>query len=573
MSLTTRLCVFLLLVSSSFATILNKTWWNNTVFYQVYPRSLYDTNADGIGDLKGITAKLSYFMESGINAIWLSPIYPSPQVDFGYDISNFTDVDPIYGSLEDFKELLAKAKRLGLKLVLDLVPNHTSDKHPWFQKALKGDPKYKHYYMWADGKNKDDKTPPNNWISVFSDSAWTYIDSLKQWYLHQFDYRQPDLNFSNPDVREEMENVLKFWLDLGIDGFRVDSTAFIFEDKELRDEPRSYDPNATPRDYTYLNHIYTLDQLPTYELLGTWRKYVDQYADERNQDQKLMVMEAYTSLPHTILYYHYNLTPFNFEFIRNITVNSSAQFVKDEMDLWMNSMPTGEVANWVMGNHDNPRVASRFPGRSDQMTMLSMIMPGLAVTYNGDEIGMVDKRDISWNNTQDPQACNAGKEHYKAISRDPERTPFQWDGTKNAGFSKANSTWLPVNENYKTLNLYNQIRAHESHYKIYKTLAHMHRKDPALTEGSYRSFTTNNGTVLGVIRNSGCRTVLLLINFKDDISQRIDLSGKGLPKKMMIKVSSLGSCLRKGLQVSIKNIHLPKKAAVVYTSLNFHCIC
>ncbi|KMQ90254.1 maltase 1 [Lasius niger] len=531
MSLTTRLCAVLLLVSSSSAEILNKSWWNNTVFYQVYPRSLYDTNADGIGDLKGITLKLPYFVESGINAIWLSPIYPSPMVDFGYDISNFTNVDPIFGTLGDFKILVAKAKKLGLKVVLDLVPNHTSDEHPWFQKALKGDEKYKNYYMWADGKDKDDKTPPNNWISVFSGSAWTYAPSQKQWYFHQFDYRQPDLNFSNPDVKEEMQNVLKFWLDLGIDGYRVDSAVFIFEDKELRDEPRSYAAGATPRDYTYLDHIYTTDQLPTYELFGSWRKYLDEYADEHNQDQKMMVMEAYTSFPHTMQYYDYDVTPFNFMFIINVTNSSSAQYFKQEIDLWMNSMPKGDIANWVLGNHDNHRVASRYPGRLDQMTMLSMILPGMAVTYNGDEIGMVDLANISWADTKDPEACNAGIEHYAAISRDPERTPFQWDATKNAGFSKANSTWLPVNANYKTLNLLRE-KSHESHYKIYKTLAYMHRKEPALTEGSYRSFTANNGTVLGVIRNSGSRTVLLLINFKDDIPQQVDLSAEGLPPKM-----------------------------------------
>ncbi|XP_029679967.1 maltase A2-like [Formica exsecta] len=347
MSLTIRLCALLLLVSGLSAEILNKSWWNNTVFYQIYPRSLYDTNADGVGDLKGITLKLPYIAETGVNAIWLSPIYPSPMVDFGYDISNFTGIDPVFGTMEDFKDLLVKAKKLGLKVVLDLVPNHSSDKHPWFQKGLQGNEKYKNYYMWADGKDKDDKTPPNNWISVFSGSAWEYVDSQKQWYFHQFDYRQPDLNFSNPDVRDEMKNVLKFWLDLGIDGFRIDSAPFIYEDPELRDEPRSYAAGLTPRDYSYLDHIYTVDQKPTYELFGDWRKYVDDYADEHNQDQKMMVMEAYTSFPHTMEYYNYNVTPFNFAFIINVTINSSAEVYKEKIDGWTNSMPSGKIANWV----------------------------------------------------------------------------------------------------------------------------------------------------------------------------------------------------------------------------------
>ncbi|EZA54318.1 putative maltase D [Ooceraea biroi] len=293
-------------------------------------------------------------------------------VDFGYDMSDFVNVDPIFGSLQDFQTLLKRAKKLGLKVVLDLVPNHTSDKHVWFQKALQGNKKYKNYYVWADGKNKDAQTPPNNWISVFSDSAWTYVESQKQWYLHQFDYRQPELNFYNPDVQEEMKNVLKFWLDLGIDGFRVDSAPFIYEDAKLRDEPRS--------------------------------------------------------------------------------------------------------------------------------------------------------------------------------------------------FSTANSTWLPVNQNYKQLNLANEKVADESHYKIYKTLTHMHRTEPALTEGSYRSFTTNDNTVFGVIRNSGSRFVLLLINFNDDQSQVVDLSAEGLSARMTVKVSSLESHVKAGTMVDVCEIPLPAKAAVVYAS-------
>ncbi|XP_012529302.1 maltase 1 [Monomorium pharaonis] len=567
MSWSIHLCAILLLASNSFAKIHNKAWWNNTVFYQVYPRSLYDSDGDGIGDLKGITSKLEYFAETGINAIWLSPIYPSPMVDFGYDISDFVDVDPIFGSLENFKVLLARAKELGLKVVLDLVPNHTSDKHVWFKKALQRHPRYKNYYIWAKGKNKDDKTPPNNWISVFGDSAWTYVESHKRWYFHQFEYRQPDLNFRNPLVRAEMINVLKFWLDLGIDGFRVDSAPFIYEDPKLRDEPRSFAEGTTPRDYNYLNHIYTTDLEETYELFEEWRQFADLYAAVHNQDQKLIVMEAYTNLENTIKYYDYNVLPFNFEFIIKLKAQSTTRDFKREMDIWMDLMPKGEVASWVLGNHDNPRVASRFPNRVDQMTMLSMILPGMAVTYNGDEIGMVDKRDISWIDTQDPQACIAGQAKYQNISRDPERTPFQWDATKNAGFSTANSTWLPVNQNYKTLNLANEKAAAESHYKIYKTLAYMHRTEPALTEGSYKSITANNDNVLGVIRSNVWRVVVLLINFSNDRPQVVDLSQEGLPSNLKVKVASLGSNVKPETIVDIKKISLPAKAAVVYTTI------
>ncbi|KAL0120270.1 hypothetical protein PUN28_008137 [Cardiocondyla obscurior] len=487
-------------------------------------------------------------------------------VDFGYDISDFTGVDPIYGTLDDFKKLVARAKELGLKVVLDIVPNHSSDQHEWFKKALSGDQKYKDYYVWADGKNKDDKTPPNNWISVFDGPAWTYVDAVKQWYLHQFDPRQPDLNFYNSDVQAEMIKVLKFWLDLGIDGFRVDSAAFIFEDERLLDEPRSNIQGLTSRNYNFLRHIYTFDLSANYKLFEEWRNFADVYSDTNDQDQKMMVIEAYTDLDHTIEYYKYNVLPFNFKFIRNLTAASTANDYKREMDEWMNSMPKGEVANWVLGNHDNPRVASRFPGKSDHLTMLSMILPGMTVTYNGDEIGMVDKRDISWENTQDPQACNAGQENYRNISRDPERTPFQWDSTKNAGFSKADSTWLPVNKNYKKLNLAKQVKARRSHYKLYKTLALMHHKEPALTEGSYKSFVANDNSVLGVIRSNGCRTVLYLLNFTKK-SQTLNLSGEGLPSLLVVKASDVDSNVKTSKLVNVDKIRLPAKAAVLYTSL------
>ncbi|XP_025263076.1 maltase 1-like [Camponotus floridanus] len=568
MSLTTYFCAAFLLVSSSSAEIYDKLWWNNTVLYQISPRSMYDTNGDGIGDLKGITSKLHYIVDSGNDVIRLSPIYSGPKDNFGSSISNFTKIDPIFGTMDDFHSLLTQAHKLDLKVILDIVPNHSSDEHPWFQKALQGDEKYKNYYMFAEGKNKDNITPPNNWISKFDGPAWTYVDSLGEFYLHQYGPGLPDLNYSNPEVLEEMTNILKFWLDTGIDGFSVYSAPYIFEDKELRDEPRSYVTGATPQDYSYLNHIYTMDQERTHELVRNLRTAMDKYVDERNGVEKMLLIEADTSLLHIIKYYADYTLSLNFDLIKNVTVNSSADDVKKEIDLFINSLPSGEVPNWLLGNYDNPRVASRFPDRVDQMTMLSMILPGIAVTYYGDEIGMVDNNNISYAQTQDPEARNAGKEHYAAVSRDPERTPFQWNAEKNAGFSTADSTWLPVNSNYKQLNLKEEMGIKNSHYDIYKNLAHLHRKEPALTEGSYTSFTMNDGAVLGVVRNSGDRYVLLLINYKDDISQDVDLSDHDLPETLKLKVACSGSHSSLKQQVDVKNIHLPEKVAVVYTSFN-----
>ncbi|XP_020278781.1 maltase 1-like [Pseudomyrmex gracilis] len=567
MSRATCAWIVLLLASNTFAVIKNKGWWKNTVFYQVYPRSFMDSDNDGVGDLKGITSKLQHFVDSGIGGIWLSPIYASPMVDFGYDISDFKDVDKRFGTMQDLEELIAKAKKLGVKVILDLVPNHTSDKHEWFQKSLVGEGKYKDYYVWKNGKNNN-RLPPNNWISVFSGSAWNCSNSVRnQCYFHQFDYRQPDLNYSNPEVRDEMEDVIKYWLRKGIDGFRVDAIPHLFENSNFPDEPRSYAPGATERDYTYLDHIYTKDDQRTYDMVASWRKVLDDYADYHNEDEKVMMTEAYTNLANTTKYYKFGAqVPFNFKFITDVNNNSKPTEFKRIIDDWMANTPSDGSPNWVMGNHDRSRTASRYPGRGDQMTMLEMILPGVAVTYNGEEIGMLDKRDISWEDTKDPQACNAGKDKYQSQSRDPNRTPFQWDGTINAGFNKGNRTWLPVHENYKTLNLANQKAAKESHYKIYTSLTTLRRTRLALQRGTLKTLVQNNNKVLTVIRRYGVDSVILLMNFDDKVAQVVNLSGEGLPSILTVRVATIGSPVKAGTTVKTQAVNLPAKAALVLIS-------
>ncbi|KAK2587028.1 hypothetical protein KPH14_010988 [Odynerus spinipes] len=487
------LCSFLLALSLVSGEIKNKGWWKHAVFYQIYPRSFMDSDNDGIGDLKGITSKLEHFVDAGVQGIWLSPIFASPMVDFGYDISDFKAISPEFGTMADFERLMARSKQLGLKVVLDLVPNHTSDKHVWFQRCLAGEKKYRNYYIWKKGRQNDGRTPPNNWISVFSGPAWTYNATMNQWYFHQFEYRQPDLNYSNPEVRAEMEDVIRFWLKKGVDGFRVDAVPHLFERDDLRDEPRSSNKNATSRDYTYLDHIYTKDDPRTYELVRSWRKVLDDYANANNEDEKVMMTEAYTSLDNTTRFYNYGShIPFNFKLITDVNNNSTASDFKRIIEMWMAQTPKNASANWVLGNHDRSRTASRYPKREIQMTMLPMILPGVAVTYYGEEIGMVDKRDISWEDTQDPQACNAGKDKYQSQSRDPNRTPFQWNASKNSGFSKANQTWLPVHANYKTLNLANQRNStDQTLYNIYQTLIRLRKSSRALQEGDLKVMVVN----------------------------------------------------------------------------------
>lgn len=518
-----------------------------------------DSDDDGVGDLKGITRNLEHFVTSGVGAIWLSPINQSPMIDFGYDISDFKDIDKIFGKMTDFENLLARAKKLGLKVIFDLVPNHTSDEHYWFRESINRTGKYEHYYIWADGKNNI--LPPNNWLSLFGGSAWTYNSIRSQWYLHQFHSRQPDLNYTNPDVQEEMKEIILFWLRKGVDGFRVDAVPYLFETNYTLDEPKL--EGAMEDDYNSLNHILTKDQPETYNLVLSWRKILDEYAYQYNTSEKVMMTEAYTTLKNTTKYYNYGShIPFNFNFITSATSDAAA--FKNIIESWMKTIPEGGIANWVMGNHDRNRTASRYPGRADQMTMLAMILPGVAVTYYGEEIGMVDKMDISWEDTKDPQACNAGKERYQSRSRDPARTPFQWNFHRNAGFSNASKTWLPIHDDYTFINLLVQQHQYESHYLVYRALTALRNTSDALKFGSLTADVVNN-TVLYVVRKTSKEAVTLLINFSDKDKQEIDLTNvlTGF-KNGVVKVASVGSKVRQNQTVELKHITIPEKVSIVF---------
>ncbi|XP_020807980.1 LOW QUALITY PROTEIN: maltase 1 [Drosophila serrata] len=538
-------------------------WWQHEVFYQIYPRSFQDSNNDGIGDLRGITSRLEYFKETGITSVWLSPIYESPMVDFGYDISNYTNIQPEYGTLEDFDVLIARANQLGVKVILDFVPNHSSNKHPWFIKSVARDPEYEDFYVWEDGILTADGTrvPPNNWLSVFSGSAWEWNDDRQQYYLRQFTYGQPDLNYRNPAVIKAMDDVMLFWLNKGIAGFRIDAIIYIYEDEQLRDEPTSGatdDPNLE----NYLDHIYTRNQPEDYLLLQHWRQLLDNYSATHDGPLRIMMTEGYASVAQLMEYYEDAKGvqgpefPFNFDFITELNENSTAADFVFYIQRWLIYMPHGHVANWVMGNHDNPRVASRFgPKTVDAMNMLLMTLPGIAITYNGEELGMTDYRDISWSDTVDQPACDAGKDDYKWISRDPERTPMQWNDGLNAGFSNASHTWLPVNPNYRELNLRNQQVARRSHYKIYQSLLKL-RQLPVLKNGSFVPEVVNRRVFAFKRELKGEHTLLTILNVKNltevvDISDFIDQ-----PNRLSVLVTGTESQYRVGDRLKAEAIEL-----------------
>jgi alpha-glucosidase len=415
----------------------------------------------------------------------------------------------------------------GVKLILDFVPNHTSNESIWFQKSEAGDEYYKDFYVWHPGKVNNDtgeREPPSNWNSLFRFSAWQWSEKRQEYYLHQCIVQQPDLNYRNPNVVNEMKKVLLFWLDKGIDGFRVDAIPYIFETKpnadgSYPDEPPSGLTNDTTSiDYT--NRQYTKNLQETYDLVYDWRELVDQYKKDHGGDTRILMTEAYTTLEHEIQFYGNSFgrrgaeIPFNFEMINNINLNSTPYDYKTQIDNWMENMPKEPdyVPNWVVGNHDNHRVVNRFGiNRGDAINMMVQMLPGIAITYYGEELVMADQW-ISYANTIDILACQQGKDNYEKLSRDPARTPMQWDDSKEAGFSTASSTWLPVADNYKSVNVRKERLDLNSHLNVFKRLTLMRKTRAVLQDGNLETVADRNlliikreipGTQLFVILNFG----------------------------------------------------------------------
>ncbi|XP_006625201.1 maltase 1-like [Apis dorsata] len=550
--------VVLLLAVSLGAGQNNKGWWKNAIFYQIYPRSFMDSNNDGIGDLKGIKDRLSHFIESGITAVWLSPINKSPMVDFGYDISDFEDVDPIFGTLQDLKDLIAEAKKQNLKVILDLVPNHTSDQHKWFQQSINRTAKYTDYYIWVNATVNDTGSPikdkyPNNWVSVFNGTAWTFHEKRGQFYFHQFYKQQPDLNYRNPEVKKEMENIMKFWLDNGIDGFRIDAIPHLYEAANISLNETPFGENLNLSLHASFNHTLTKDQPETYEIVSEWRKFVDTYAKDNNRDEIVLLTEVYSSLSNTVKYYEFGSNvPFNFKFITDANSSSTPEQFKTIIDNWIKGTPKNSVPNWVMGNHDRVRVGTRYPGRADHMIMLEMILPGIAVTYYGEEIGMEDNTTI-----------------FKYDVRDGCRTPFQWDNSINAGFSKANEStvekeWLPAHTSYKNgLNLEQEKKDSISHYHLYTNLTALRKRD-VLREGELITQVLNKN-VLAVVRQDKKEAVSLLINFSKN-STTVDISKLVNKENNKIYTSSINSNLIPNQFVDLMAIKIPGNVAIIVTS-------
>ncbi|XP_017471230.1 PREDICTED: maltase A3-like [Rhagoletis zephyria] len=521
------------LLSAAAGAATGQAWWETASFYQIYPRSFKDSDGNGIGDLKCITQQLPYLKEIGIDATWLSPIFTSPMADFGYDVSNFTEIDKLYGTLEDFQELLAKANQLGVRIIFDFVPNHSSDECEWFIKSVKSDPEYKDFYIWHPGKISENGTrvPPNNWISNFRGSAWTWNEDREEVYLHQFHAKQPDLIYNNPKVRELMKDVLRYWVRLGVAGFRIDAVPHIYEvavdaDGNYPDEPRNPEVD-NPESYLYLEHIYTRDQPETLEVVFEFRQVLKELDEELGGDEHILMAEICSSIDVEMQYYGNTTTdgvqiPFNFELLNYLDQDSNGYLYSEVINKWLDSMPEGRVANWVLGNHDQSRIGTRLGAdRIDLINLLLKTLPGVSVTYQGEEIGMTDVW-ISWEDTVDPQGCQSNPEEYQSLSRDPPRTPFHWNDGHKAGFTEGNTTWLPLAEDYRLVNVKRERGIAYSHLNVYKRLQDL-RVEKTLRDGE-TEVKAINANILGIKRYlTGERTFVVLLNINNAF-ETIDLN-------------------------------------------------
>ena len=491
-------------------------WWQTGIIYQVYPRSFQDSNGDGVGDLPGIIQRLDYLKSLNVTAVWLSPIYPSPMHDFGYDVANYVDVHPLFGTLADFDRLLAEVHGRGMKLILDLVPNHTSDEHAWFveSRSSRDNPK-RDWYIWRDPA--PDGGPPNNWLSYFGGPAWTYDPHTGQYYMHQFVTQQPELNYRNPAVLAAMLDAMRFWLDRGVDGFRVDVIWLMIKDDLFRDEPE--DPNWDGiKGHHRLLHIYTSNRPEVHELIRQMRAVLDSY------DDRMMVGEIYLPNQDLMTYYGINHDechmPFNFQLIR---APWDASTVHRLVDQYEKDLPVHAWPNWVLGNHDQHRLATRVGAAQARVaTMLLLTLRGTPTCYYGDELGMQNV-PIPPEFVQDPAARNQ-PEVAHLVGRDPERTPMQWDGSPNAGFAAAGvRTWLPLAADFGQRNVAVQSQTPDSMLSFFRALTELRQSSPALMVGTYAAVDTALDDVYAYTRSGNGERYLVVLNFGGD-AHTLDLS-------------------------------------------------
>ena len=483
-----------------------RPWWEAGTIYQIYPRSFQDSTGDGIGDLPGIEARLDHLVRLGVDAVWLSPIFPSPMADFGYDVADYVGVEPVFGTLADFDRLLAAVHARGLKLLLDFVPNHSSDRHPWFVESRRArDSPQRDWYIWRDAA--PDGGPPNNWISDFGGSAWEWDEATGQYYLHAFLKQQPDLNWRNPDLRAAMVDVLRFWLDRGVDGFRIDVLWHIIKAADLPDNPVNPDwgPHLGERDRVL--QLHSTDQPEAHAIAADFRQLADGYGS------RVLIGEIF--LPNDRLARWYGTParpevhlPFNFALLENPWDAATLARVIAEYEA---SIPAWGWPNWVIGSHDAPRIAARLgEAQARVAATLLLTLRGTPTLYQGDELG-IGEVAIPPDLIRDPREL---REPGLGLGRDRSRTPMAWDDGPHAGFSAA-EPWLPLHADWRTRNVMAEERDPASMLHLYRALLALRRSEPALAVGAIADIRAD-GDVLSYERARDGRRLLVMLNLGRD---------------------------------------------------------
>lgn len=493
-------------------------WWRGAVIYQIYPRSFQDSNGDGVGDLPGITARLDYIADLGVDAIWISPFFKSPMADYGYDIADFRDVDPVFGTLGDFDVLLQRAHDLGLKVMIDQVPSHTSIEHPWFQESRQSrDNPKADWYVWADPR--DDGTPPNNWLSIFGGPAWHWEPRRGQYYLHNFLAEQPDLDFHHPEVADAVLDHLRFWLDRGVDGFRLDSINFCFHDKLLRDNPakpadqrtgRGFSPDSP---YAYQYHYFNNTRPENLAFLGRLRQLLDRYPGavalgEVSSEDSLATMAEYTGDERLHMSYSFEL----------LSDDSSARYIRGTVDALERQMPHGWPC-WAISNHDCVRVRSRWASAdapahiASLFTALACSLRGSVCVYQGEELGLPEA-EVPFHALRDPYGIAFWP---NSKGRDGCRTPMPWSDGEQAAFTSG-TPWLPLDDRHRAMNVDAQEGYAGSPLHRFRCFMQWRRRQPALRWGDIR-FLDMPEPLLAFVRTFGDQTMLALFNLgADDVA-------------------------------------------------------
>lgn len=487
-------------------------WWQVAVFYQIYPRSFKDSTGNGVGDLPGIIQKLDYLKGLGIDALWLNPVFPSPMADFGYDITDYVDIDPLFGDLNAFGRLVSEAHDRQMRVLLDYVPNHTSDQHPWFVESQQSlDNPKRDWYIWLPPS--DEGGYPNNWLSNFGGSAWTLHETTNQYYLHSFLPEQPDLNLRNPDLRASMLDVLRFWLDIGVDGFRVDAAMHLLKDPQFRDNPE-LTASAVGKDRGEVaaqDQHYNANHPDTHAFLREVRTLIDSYPGDR-----LMLGEVYLLDPTSAAKYYgendeFHMVP-NFNLVN---LPWAPRPLRKTIEAYGQALPPGSHPAHMFGSHDESRLASRF-GRdaARSAAVMLMTMQGSPIIYYGDELGITDV-EVEREKQKDPWGVRSGLPH---LSRDPARAPMLWSADQGAGFSPAGSNhqpWLPIHTDYATRNVEAQLAQPRSILNLYRKLIVLRRDHPVLALGSYRSIESDQDGLYAYLREVENSSIFVAVNFKD----------------------------------------------------------